>query len=40
MVAHVVVSDAATLVHLADQACITLHPWLSRADRLDRSDPG
>jgi bifunctional non-homologous end joining protein LigD len=37
-VAHVVASDAATLVYLADQACITLHPWLSRADRLDRPD--
>jgi bifunctional non-homologous end joining protein LigD len=38
MVAHVVASDAAALVYLADQACITLHPWLSRADRLDRPD--
>jgi bifunctional non-homologous end joining protein LigD len=37
-VAHVVASDAATLVYLADQACITLHAWLSRADRLDRPD--
>jgi bifunctional non-homologous end joining protein LigD len=37
-VEHVVASDAATLVYLADQACITLHPWLSRADRLDRPD--
>jgi bifunctional non-homologous end joining protein LigD len=37
-VAHVVASDAATLVYLADQACITLHPWLCRADRLDRPD--
>jgi bifunctional non-homologous end joining protein LigD len=37
-VAHVIASDAATLVYLADQACITLHPWLCRADRLDRPD--
>jgi bifunctional non-homologous end joining protein LigD len=37
-VTHVVASDAATLVYLAGQACITLHAWLSRADRLDRPD--
>jgi bifunctional non-homologous end joining protein LigD len=37
-VAHVLASDAATLVYLADQACITLHAWLSRADKLDRPD--
>jgi bifunctional non-homologous end joining protein LigD len=37
-VTHVVASDAATLVYLADQACITLHAWLCRADRLDRPD--
>jgi bifunctional non-homologous end joining protein LigD len=37
-VSHVVASDPATLVYLADQACITLHTWLSRADRLDRPD--
>jgi bifunctional non-homologous end joining protein LigD len=35
---HVVANDAATLIYLANQACITLHPWLSRADRLDRPD--
>ncbi|HEY2636382.1 MAG TPA: non-homologous end-joining DNA ligase, partial [Solirubrobacteraceae bacterium] len=35
---HVVASDAATLVYLAQQACITLHGWMSRADRLDRPD--
>jgi bifunctional non-homologous end joining protein LigD len=35
---HVVASEPATLVYLAGQACITLHPWLSRADRLDRPD--
>jgi bifunctional non-homologous end joining protein LigD len=37
-VEHVVAADAATLVYLAGQACITLHPWLSRADRLDHPD--
>ena len=37
-VTHIVASDVATLVYLADQACITLHAWLSRADRLDRPD--
>jgi bifunctional non-homologous end joining protein LigD len=37
-VSHVVASDAATLVYLADQACIALHAWLSRADRLDHPD--
>ncbi len=35
---HVVADDAATLVFLADQACITPHVWLSRADRLDHPD--
>lgn len=37
-VEHVVAADAATLVYLAGQACITLHPWLSRADRLNQPD--
>ena len=37
-VEHVVARDAATLVYLAGQACITLHPWLSRADRLGQPD--
>jgi bifunctional non-homologous end joining protein LigD len=37
-VAHVVANEPATLVYLAGQACITLHPWLSRSDRLDRPD--
>jgi bifunctional non-homologous end joining protein LigD len=37
-VEHVVASDADTLVYLADQACITPHPWPSRADRLERPD--
>jgi bifunctional non-homologous end joining protein LigD len=33
-----VCDDAATLTYLANQACITPHPWLSRADRLDVPD--
>jgi bifunctional non-homologous end joining protein LigD len=37
-VEHVVAADAATLVYLAGQACITLHPWLSRADKLRAPD--
>jgi bifunctional non-homologous end joining protein LigD len=37
-VEHVAAADAATLVYLAGQACITLHPWLSRKDFLDRPD--
>ena len=37
-VEHVVAGDAATLVYLANQACITLHRWLSRADRIERPD--
>ena len=37
-VEHVVARDAATLVYLAGQACITFHRWLSRSDRLDRPD--
>jgi bifunctional non-homologous end joining protein LigD len=37
-VEHVAVRDAATLVYLSGQACITLHRWLSRQERLDRPD--
>jgi bifunctional non-homologous end joining protein LigD len=37
-VEHVVCDDAATLVYLADQACITPHVWLSTTDALDRPD--
>ena len=37
-VEHVVCDDAATLVYLANQACITPHVWLSRVDRLRRPD--
>ncbi len=35
---HVLANDAATLVWLANQNCITPHVWLARADRLDRPD--
>jgi len=35
---HAVVSDSKALVYLADQACITPHVWLSRADSLERPD--
>jgi len=35
---QVVVDDARSLVYLAQQACITPHTWLSRADDLDRPD--
>lgn len=34
----VVCDKKATLVYLANLACIALHPWLSRTDRLDRPD--
>jgi bifunctional non-homologous end joining protein LigD len=37
-VRHVVAYDAATLVWLANQNCITPHVWSSRVDRLDRPD--
>ncbi|AVV45500.1 non-homologous end-joining DNA ligase [Streptomyces sp. ID05-04B] len=37
-VRHAVCDDAATLAFLADQACLTLHRWLSRADRPDHPD--
>ncbi|MET8561885.1 non-homologous end-joining DNA ligase [Streptomyces flaveolus] len=40
-VTHVVCDDTATLLYLADQACLTVHRWLSRADRtggLDHPD--
>ncbi len=37
-VTHVVIENAATLVYLADQACITPHVWLSTIDRLDHPD--
>jgi bifunctional non-homologous end joining protein LigD len=34
----VVCDRLATLVYLANQACITLHPWLSRRDKLHHPD--
>ncbi|OIJ68364.1 non-homologous end-joining DNA ligase [Streptomyces mangrovisoli] len=34
----VVCDDTATLAYLANQACLTPHPWLSRTDRLDQPD--
>jgi bifunctional non-homologous end joining protein LigD len=34
----VVCDNAATLVYLANQAAIVLHPWLSRIDRIDFPD--
>ncbi|MFI2437004.1 non-homologous end-joining DNA ligase [Streptomyces sp. NPDC018693] len=37
-VCHTVCDDAATLVHLAGQACLTLHRWLSRTGQLNRPD--
>jgi bifunctional non-homologous end joining protein LigD len=37
-ISHVVCRNAATLVYLANQACITLHVWLSRQDRLNNPD--
>ncbi|MFD9542490.1 DNA primase small subunit domain-containing protein [Streptomyces sp. NPDC060022] len=37
-VTHVVCDDTATLVHLASQACITPHRWLSRADKPRHPD--
>ncbi|UNO41088.1 non-homologous end-joining DNA ligase [Streptomyces sp. MST-110588] len=37
-VTHVLCDDAATLVYLADQASVTQHRWLSRADRPDHPD--
>ena len=35
---EIVCDSAATLAYLADQACITPHVWLSRADRLNYPD--
>lgn len=37
-VTHVICDDAATLVYIANQGCITPHVWLSRADNLDHPD--
>jgi len=35
---HTVCDDSATLVHLADQAALTLHRWLSKVGRENRPD--
>lgn len=35
---QVVCNQAATLVYLANQACLTLHVWLSRVDNLEHPD--
>jgi len=37
-VTHVVCNDTATLVYLANQACVTPHIFLSRTDKLDIPD--
>ncbi|MFK0121515.1 non-homologous end-joining DNA ligase [Streptomyces sp. NPDC090994] len=37
-VRHTVCDDTATLLYLADQAALTLHRWLSRADRPHHPD--
>ncbi|MET7387063.1 non-homologous end-joining DNA ligase [Streptomyces sp. NPDC005529] len=37
-VLHPVCQDTATLVYLADQACLTLHRWLSKAGDVERPD--
>lgn len=37
-VRHVVCNDAATLVYLANQGCIGLHPWLSRTEDVNCPD--
>lgn len=37
-ISHVLCQDEQTLAFLANQAAITLHTWLSRADRIDRPD--
>ena len=38
VVTHVVCDNAATLVYLANQAVVTPHVWLSRADKLNYPD--
>ena len=37
-VTHVVCNDTATLVYIANQACVTPHIFLSRADKVDIPD--
>jgi bifunctional non-homologous end joining protein LigD len=38
VITHAVCNDVASLVYMANQACITLHTWLSRADRIECPD--
>jgi bifunctional non-homologous end joining protein LigD len=38
MVTHVICNKQATLVYLADQACITPHVWLCRHDKIHNPD--
>ncbi|HPL62242.1 MAG TPA: non-homologous end-joining DNA ligase [Syntrophales bacterium] len=35
---HLICENRATLIYVANQACISLHTWLSRADRLHYPD--
>ena len=35
---YVVIDKAATLIYLANQACITPHTWLSKTDNLNKPD--
>lgn len=37
-VTHVLCDDTATLLYLADQACVTPHRWLAKADRPEHPD--
>ena len=37
-VTHVVCNDAASLIYIANQGCITPHVWLSRVGALERPD--
>ena len=37
-VTHLVCNRPATLVYLADQACVTPHVWLSTTDRIEYPD--
>ena len=38
LVNHVVCNNEATLVYLANQACITVHIWLSKIDKIEYPD--
>src|SRR5882672_5693145 len=37
-ITHAVCNNVASLVYMANQACITVHAWLSRTDRLECPD--